>query len=308
MLLSIIIPVYNKEEKIVRCLDSLRTIEASDIEVIIVNDGSTDNTKSVCQKYLNLDSRFRLINQDNAGVSSARNTGLDYSKGKYVGFVDADDEITSDYNKVVEVLRTEAYELYGFDYCVQKKNKLTICKKPLLKKGCNGRNVLYNSFLTGLSNSVWSNIYCLSVIRKHQIRFTLGMTMGEDCEFNSLYLRHCNEIYYTAEVAYKYYADDGSSATHQRRLNYLKDFERMYQAFLAIYQLEKNLEFPFDYELYMNFVYGILKKNVSIMTKEQNKEFRSSTFYKVLTSRRYKDRKINLKKLYVKWNLYRILG
>ena len=307
MLLSIIIPAYNKEDKIVRCLESLREIEASDIEFIIVNDGSTDDTKSVCEKYVNLDSRFYLINQNNSGVSAARNTGLEHSKGKYIGFVDADDEITPGYNRIIEILKTEEYELYGFDYCVQKKDKMITCKKELLVQGRNNRVVLYNSFLTGLSNSVWMNIYRASIIQEHNIRFTQGMVMGEDCEFNSLYLRHCTETYYIAEVCYKYYADDDNSATHQRRLNYLKDLDRMYQAFLAIYQLEQGLEFPFDYAFYMNFVYGIVKKNANIMTKEQNKEFRNSTFYKVLTSKYYKDKKINLKKLYVKWNLYRIL-
>lgn len=307
MLLSIIIPAYNKEEKIVRCLESLRTLEASDLEFIIVNDGSTDDTKSVCEKYVDLDSRFHLINQKNAGVSAARNTGLDYSKGKYIGFVDADDEISSSYSKIIGVLRTRDYELYGFDYCVQKKDRVLTSKKELLVPGRNNRIALYNSFLTGLANSVWMNIYQSAIIQEHNIRFTPGMVMGEDCEFNSLYLRHCTEIYYITEVGYKYYADDDSSATHQRKLNYLKDLDRMYQAFLAIYHLEKNLEFPFDYAFYMNFVYGIIKKNSSIMTKEQNKEFRNSTLYKVLISKHYENRKINLKKLYVRWNLYRIL-
>ena len=152
------------------------------------------------------------------------------------------------------------------------------------------------------------NVYQSSIIRDNNIHFTEGMVMGEDCEFNSCYLRYCTSIYYIDEVCYRYFVDDDSSATHQRKLNYLKDFERMYRAYLDIYQLEDNLDFPFDYSFYMNFVYGIVKKNSNIMTKEENKEFRNSTFYKVLTSKHYNNQKINLKKLYVKWNLYRILG
>ena len=308
MLLSIIVPVYNKEKKISRCLDSLRAIVADDVEFIVVNDGSTDETKNICEKYESLDARFCLINKDNSGVSGARNAGIEHSKGEYISFVDADDEVTTNYNKVVDVLQEEKYQLYGFDYCAQKKDKTVVCKKELLIPGKNNREVLYNSFLTGLSNSVCMNIYQASIIRENHIRFTEGMVMGEDCEFNSLYLRHCFEIYYIDEVCYRYYVDDDGSATHQRRLNYLKDLDRMYQAFLAIYYMEENLEFPFDYPFYMNFVYAIVKKNSRIMTKEQNKEFRNSTLYKVLVSKHYENRKINLKKLYVKWNLYRILS
>lgn len=308
MLLSIIIPAYNKEGKISRCLNSLQKIEAKDVEFVVVNDGSTDTTKSVCEKYVNLDSRFCLINKQNSGVSGARNVGITHSRGKYISFVDADDEITFNYNKVIDNLRKEKYSLYGFDYCAQKKDRIVICKKPLLNPGENNRKTLYNSFLSGLCNSVCMNIYQASIIRDNGICFTEGISMGEDCEFNSRYLRYCTSIYYIDEVCYRYFVDDDSSATHQRKLNYLKDFEKMYQAYLDIYELEDNLEFPFDYAFYMNFVYGIVKKNSTIMTKTQNKEFRNSRFYKILISKHYKDKKINLKKIYVKWNLYRMLA
>ena len=93
MILSIVIPVYNQEKRIYRCLESLKAIECREVEFIVVNDGSTDETASICEKYVDADCRFYLINQKNAGVSAARNTGIDHSCGKYIGFVDADDEV-----------------------------------------------------------------------------------------------------------------------------------------------------------------------------------------------------------------------
>ena len=308
MLLSIIIPTYNKEKVISRCLNSLKKIEEKDVEFIIVNDGSTDDTRKICEKYVESDSRFCLVNQENAGVSSARNTGIFCCSGKYIGFVDADDELTEDFNHVVNFLRENEFQMYGFDYCTQKNRQTTSFKKAVLEAGLNDVKNLYNCFLSGLSNSVCMNIYETSIIKSNHICFNLGMTMGEDCVFNSKYLKHCSEIYYIDKVCYKYYIDDDESATHQRNLSYLADFEKMYQSYMEIYKMRDDLDFPFDYSLYMRLVYGILKKNSKTMTKKQNIEFRSGTFYKVLMARHYSDKKLNFKKIYVKYNLYKLMG
>ena len=222
--------------------------------------------------------------------------------------MDADDELTETFNQVMTILRTNSYQMYGFDYCKQKDGEIVTCKKSVIEPGLNGVKKLYNTFLSGMSNSVCMNIYDSNIIKSNHIYFTVGMTMGEDCEFNSKYLKHCSEIYYIDKVCYKYYIDDDGSATHQRKLSYLRDFEKIYQSYMEIYEMEEGLEFPFDYTLYMSLVYGILKKNSRIMTKEQNKEFRNSNFYKVLMSHCYENKKLNLKKLYVKYNLYRVIG
>lgn len=307
MLFSIIVPVYNKGEKVCRCLESLRKLRADDVEFVIVNDGSIDDTRSVCERFQKLDSRFRIITKHNSGVSGARNTGIECSRGKYLSFVDADDELLGSYEKVFDCLRREDHELCGFDYCTQKGSSVEVYRKPLLQPGKNERKILYNSFLTGMMNSVCMNIYRSDIIREHKICFTDGMTMGEDCEFNSLYLRHCSEMYYVDEVCYRYYIDDDDSATHQKKLSYLKDFDRIYQAYETISTLEENLEFQFAYEFYLNFVYGILKQNAGSMTRKQKHEFRHSLIYHVLMTRHYENRRMNLKKWFIRCNLYRFI-
>lgn len=307
MLLSIIVPVYNKEKKIARCLESLCKIQDSDIEIIVINDGSTDKTESICKKYEQLDQRFCVVNQENAGVSAARNAGIARSKGRYIGFVDADDEITCDYQTIIEALKNENYQMYGFDYCVQKNNSVEVCKKPLLCSGINDKKALCSSFLTGMANSVWTNIYQADIIQKYHIYFTEGMAMGEDFEFNAKYLCHCEEIFYIDTVCYRYYVDDNESAVHRKKLMYLKDFDRIYQAYQTISQLEENLEFHFAYEFYLNFVYGILKQNAGSMTRKQNHEFRHSLIYHVLMTRHYENRRMNLKKWFIRCNLYRFI-
>ncbi len=94
--ISIIIPIYNNERYLRKCLQSVQSQTYSNIEVIMVNDGSTDNSEQICLEFVQSDERFKYIYQSNAGVSSARNVGLDASTGKYIGFVDSDDWIADD--------------------------------------------------------------------------------------------------------------------------------------------------------------------------------------------------------------------
>src|SRR5690554_2572883 len=95
-LLSVIIPIYNAEEFLVRCLNSVVNQTYQELEIILINDGSTDNSRSICEEYARIDSRILLLNKKNGGQSSARNAGLDIARGDYITFVDSDDYIDSD--------------------------------------------------------------------------------------------------------------------------------------------------------------------------------------------------------------------
>lgn len=307
MLLSIIVPTYNKEDKIARCLESLMSLEEKDIEFIIVNDGSTDQTQIICEKYQSLDPRIRLINKSNSGVSGARNVGIEESQGKYIAFVDADDAITTNYNKIVQVIKEEKYNLYGFDYCTKDGSEIIEGRRPYFQSGLNDKRTLFNSFLTGFCNSICFNIYSSIIIHENHIRFTEGMIMGEDSEFNSIYFSYCPEMYYVKEAAYLYYLDDSNSATHLRRLSYLNDLQRMYCGFLNIYHLDENLQFSFDHEFYLNFSYEIIRENFGKISGKDNAKFRKSEFFKEITSHKCVGKKMELRRWYIKYNLYRFI-
>ena len=90
-MISVIVPVYNVEEYLEECLESIKRQTYTDIEVILVNDGSTDRSKEICERYCEKDSRFKLVNQENKGLSGARNRGMLESKGEFISFVDSDD-------------------------------------------------------------------------------------------------------------------------------------------------------------------------------------------------------------------------
>lgn len=100
-IISIIVPVYNVEEYLNECLDSIKRQTYKNIEVILVNDGSTDGSKEICERYCKNDSRFKLINQENQGLSETRNVGVRASIGEYIFFVDSDDVVKVD---ILEIL------------------------------------------------------------------------------------------------------------------------------------------------------------------------------------------------------------
>lgn len=95
--ISIIVPVYNTSDYLADCLDSIAAQTFKDFEVLMVNDGSTDNSATICDKYQIIDNRFRLIQQSNSGISAARNKGIDEAKGEYIAFIDSDDIVRNNY-------------------------------------------------------------------------------------------------------------------------------------------------------------------------------------------------------------------
>lgn len=111
--ISIIVPVYNVEKYLRECLDSISQLKTVTWEAILVDDGSTDTSGKICDEYAKQDSRFRVIHQKNAGVSAARNAGLDAAKGEWIWFVDSDDSINPDFEILnPEVLNDADYVLF----------------------------------------------------------------------------------------------------------------------------------------------------------------------------------------------------
>lgn len=288
MLLSIIIPVFNGESKIGRCLDSLLLLKEQDIEFIIVNDGSIDNTLNICEDYARKEGRIRLINQENAGVSKARNTGIEVATGEFIAFADADDELTESYDEIIDALKNTDSDFFAFEHYVLNRKETNRIKRVLLKPGKNEKRSLYNNFLTGTSCCVWNNIYRTEIIQKHKISFPSEMSMGEDCVFNARYLRHCENAYYIPKVGYKYYEDNTGSASNKGKISYLKDFVKIYDNYLQIYNSHDNLEFSFYSAYYIDKVYLILRENRTKMTREEKSAFRKTDFYHEIMKHRYK--------------------
>lgn len=195
MFLSIIIPIYNKEKYLMECLESVlkQDISTREYEIICVNDGSTDNSVGILEKYKKYSSNFSVYNKENGGVSSARNLGLQYAKGDYIWFVDPDDFIAE--NCLAEIMKkcyNENLELLIVgSFCFT--NTLSMSDLVKLKEGGNSRDHIDHG-------AIGNKIIKTDLIREKGVLFDENMTYAEDALFLHQIGYNPNSPYYSSAV------------------------------------------------------------------------------------------------------------
>lgn len=211
IVLSIIIPVYNAQDFIEECLDSIFQQRTDYLyEVIIVNDGSNDDSERKVRSYLSRisDSRFKVYTQTNSGVSVARNKGIDLARGKYLMFVDADDSLKND--EAIQVL---------LDRMESSRAQLLIHSEKtghagdLVAGHDNISMLLRKTIANETFNPPWNKVYLKSVIRDGGVYFTPGLRVGEDLEFNVRLIKLVNTIAIVSGSFYEYRTDNSMAAT-----------------------------------------------------------------------------------------------
>ncbi|MFS0555840.1 glycosyltransferase [Brevibacillus sp. 179-C9.3 HS] len=206
-LVSIIIPIYNTEKFLVRAIDSVLSQSYSNIEVILVNDGSTDDSGRICDNYVQKYPNVKVIHQKNNGVSVSRNIGLEKAKGKYIQFVDSDDEINRNMTETL-VFRMEEQ---GCDIVICGYTNIGLKTKSFsVESGLFDANeFIISSYLDSQKTPfVWSScnmIYKNTVIKKNNLRFDTNYAMGEDGLFTLEYLLKSDKIYIVNDIFYKHY-------------------------------------------------------------------------------------------------------
>lgn len=183
-LVSVVVPIYNSERYIYECLSSILRQSYNKIEVIIIDDGSTDNSYELCKKISLRDSRVKIYRQKNLGVSAARNNGILHSNGKYVMFVDSDDWL--DPNFLQNILDDE----YDLDVSTNKKN--IICKAMPIENDI--QNYCFSKEMYKFFLGPVCKIYRMDIIKRENIAFRTDMNFGEDTMFNIDYLRYAKKV------------------------------------------------------------------------------------------------------------------
>lgn len=217
-LISIVIPVYNVEKQISKCLDSIICQTYSNIEIIIVNDGSTDNSYKLCKEYATKDSRIKLINKNNGGLSDARNCGMNNANGAYIGFVDSDDYIDKNmyntlYNNIIKYSADISICAYKKVYNQQfdfQNNKDSSYIEVYNKE--NGLKQLLSDEL--ITNHVWCKLYKRELF--NNIRFPIDKNF-EDIDVMYKLFDSSKKIVYTNRIQYAYY---------QRNNGIVKDLDK----------------------------------------------------------------------------------
>ena len=182
MLVSIIIPVFNVEDYLPECLDSVLVQTHSDIEVILVDDGSSDSSGNICDNYSLKDSRIRVIHKDNSGAADARNAGIDISSGSYIAFIDSDDRADPDYIEYLLGLCTDSgADLSCCSHRVLSKGKESLYRFRKNEPGLySGNHEVMRAFMSTrlLSASVWGKLFRRELFA--DVRFPEGSTFYED--------------------------------------------------------------------------------------------------------------------------------
>lgn len=225
---SIIVPIYKVEPYLKRCIDSLTSQTLSDLEIILVDDGSPDRCPAMCDAFAAKDARIRVIHKKNGGLSSARNAGLQAAVGDYVGFVDSDDTIVADmYEKMLCVMEAEQVDFVMSDYIrvpasgesylktlhipAGRYDKAAI-KKEIFPQLIMGENVDYGPLL-----SVWHCLYRTSFLQNNGFHFDEEVRWSEDNIFSAIVGYHADSFYYMkGEGLYHYYQNPGTITTAYR--------------------------------------------------------------------------------------------
>ena len=209
-MISIIVPVYNVEEYLEECLESIRQQTYTDIEVILVNDGSTDSSKEICERFCQADSRFRLINQENQGQSVARNRGVKESVGQFIMFVDSDDVINTN---VLEVLLPYMKTDVDIAECrmTRKKEEFFLNKTSTIVFEGNSKEAILNCItFKEVKYCVFKKLYRREIVEK--IPFLEGY-IYEDVFTGINYLKHIRKIVVIDYIGYYYRVRANSTMT-----------------------------------------------------------------------------------------------
>lgn len=225
--ISVIVPVYNAGYNLKECVSSILSQEYQNVEVILVNDGSEDNSLFICRDYERADNRVKVIDGQNAGVSCARNKGIEASTGEYIAFVDADDIVSKNiYVKLINKAKS------GFDmvFCNYKEFSengycADVDQITLLGPDCVDSRTLISHLISISKDAtfgcVWRTLFRASLIKDNSISFASGLTMAEDLQFLLKCLKYTEQIGLCPESLY-YYRVSNQSMTGR----YMKDQDR----------------------------------------------------------------------------------
>lgn len=257
---SIIVPVYNAEKNIERCIESVLKQDYEDFELILMNDGSKDSSGSICDRYATGDERIRIIHKENSGVSDTRNKAIDMAQGKYLQFIDSDDWITPDATGLMvrmaeesqcEMVIADFYRVIGERLA----HKGDIREDGLLTREEFAIYMMENpaDFYYGV---LWNKLYRRDIVERFQLRMDENISWCEDFIFNMEYIRHVEHVYALHVPIYYYVKTPGSLVS--QGMSITKTIQMKRTVFKCYNEFYKDIFKEEDYEKRRRQVYRFL--------------------------------------------------
>ena len=276
-LISVIVPLYNSSATLDKCIRSIVDQMYKNIEIILVDDGSTDDSLKICNHYKEIDERIIVMHQENSGPSCARNLGLKLAKGKFFCFVDSDDFIEPQMIlKLYESLKQSNSELAicGYNYITKKNNIPRTIPNSHIRGQRDIAQFIASHYTGWVTNTVWGKLY--KKIKHLTIEFDKEITMGEDLMFNIQYIKCIDGIDVIDECLYNYVDTENSFSKIYRAEHYkcIRDIclesEKYIIDVLGVNYVECLQKI---YLKLFSCTVSFMAMHISLCTKKEEKEF-----------------------------------
>ncbi|NLM85252.1 MAG: glycosyltransferase family 2 protein [Clostridiales bacterium] len=264
-LLSVIIPVYNAQQVLPTALESVLSQAIPSMEIILINDGSKDDSLALCRQFALKDGRIKVLTQENAGPGAARNAGLKIARGHYIAFVDSDDTMQPDaFRQMLSAIRADESDMVIAHFNI-------LINGQVLDRGYIKENTILGKeeFCHELAHrpgsyyysALWNKLYARRIITENKLTFDNSYTWGEDFDFNMRYYKHVETVSFVNQPVYNYKRTySGQTWRTMFELgSSLKIKTRLYQNLKSLYQ-HAGL-----YKKYKHYIYRYIF-NVTIST------------------------------------------
>lgn len=280
-MVSVIVPIYNVEKYLKRCIDSILNQTYKNLEIILVDDGSPDNCPEICDEYAKSDKRIKVIHKQNAGVSAARNDGIAFANGDLIGFVDPDDYINSSmYEEMVNYLVSENCDLVSCSFTkfstedeINNNLDMNLFPKEILTRN----EAISLSFdkknKGGIINVVWTLLIRTEIAKS--VKFDCSLTNGEDTKYSFDVLMKANRVGLMYAPFYYYYKNE-NGAVANADLKKLAKFRInfSYKIYLSVCAMKDK---ALKKEAYLSFINNF-SYNIFLVNKSDLKKFRGLIF------------------------------
>ncbi|MDY2699362.1 MAG: glycosyltransferase family 2 protein [Lachnospiraceae bacterium] len=279
--LSVIVPVYNVEEYLKRCIESIQKQTLHELEIILINDGSTDESGRICDKLAEEDSRIKVIHKKNEGQGIARNCGLEMAQGKYVTFIDSDDYVEKNtYESVISKMEIQKAEMISFGYTQDDPQGKILYQSRIRERSYQGDEVRkkfilhffgddpYDDDLRGVSACM--SVYSREIIHKNQIRFlSERKVFSEDTIFNLEYCKYVDKVVTCQQHLYHYClkADSFTKGYQKGRWELTLHFTKLLKEYAQYYGNSELVEDRIRMVLWVSLIDSV-KQEVKMIEKQ----------------------------------------
>ena len=272
--ISIIVPIYNKEDFLHRCIKSILSQSYENWELLLVNDGSTDASSSICKQYSTLDKRIDYYEQENKGVSAARNTAIEHASGDYICYIDPDDYIEDTLLEICLPFMQNGIDciVYGINKVDNSESKVHCVDKDIIVENVGQMGTTLSHIKhQHLFTPIWNKMYRKKIIDTYIIRYVEGIELFEDLIFNQDFFYHIRNLACITFVGYNYSVYSNKDCLSHKQLSPKEMMNVAKRISKNDFRDSTNSELKYyDYSFYMNFLRKIIK--TSIIQDEHHRE------------------------------------